>query len=79
MGDVTRREFVGGAGCFLAFVASRRWLFGGAERYVATCRSVGYGWGWDDWEAEDLGSIPDMPAGEADCLQLRSLTFCWRM
>lgn len=67
MGDISRTEFVSGAaGCFLAFLLPRAGLFSGTERYVATCHSVGYGWGWDDWEAEDEGEIPEMPAGERE-------------
>lgn len=67
MDDISREEFVrGSAGCFLAFLLSRSGLFSGVERYVATCHSVGYGWGWDDWEAEDEGEIPEMPASEQE-------------
>ena len=56
----------GAAGCFLAFLLPRADLFSGTERYVVTCHSVGYGWGWDDREAEDEGGIPEMPAGERE-------------
>lgn len=67
MKEASRKEFVSGAaGCFLAFLFPRAGLFSGTERYVATCHSVGYGWGWDDWEAEDEGEIPEMLAGERE-------------
>lgn len=67
MDDISRDEFVrGAAGCFLAFLLPRSGLFSGDERYVATCHSVGYGWGWDDWEAEDEDEVPEMPASERE-------------